>query len=95
MRKSKQDNHNKWPFSDTVTVANMKRTISYPGFFTLNFQPAWLGARSESNLSICLIAHNSVARCEVFVSVSTFELKVERVSPSAGILPIVPFHWNE
>lgn len=55
----------------------MKWTICYLGFFTLNFQPTWLRARSNSTLSIGgLIAHISVARCEVFVSVSSFELKV-------------------
>jgi len=55
----------------------MKWTICYLGFFTLNFQPTRLRARSNSTLSIRgLIARNSVARCEVFVSVSSFELKV-------------------
>jgi len=44
----------------------MKWTICYLGFFALNFQPAWLRARSNSTLSIGLIAHSSVVRCEVF-----------------------------
>jgi hypothetical protein len=73
----------------------MKWTICYLWFFALNFQLAWLRVRSNSVLSIGLVAHNSVVRCEVFVPVSTFELKVYSVSAWVGILPDVPFRGDK